>query len=513
MSEEDLRRILAYLQAAEFLYERTLFPDLEYTFRHALTHQVVYGSMLQERKKILHERVVQAIERLYPDRLSEQVERLAHHASRGEVWEKAARYLRQAGARAAARSAHREAVGLFEGALTAFRHLPETRETLEDAIDLRFDLRASLLPLGEHERVFEYLREAERLCESLDDPRRLGRVYDYMSYYFFIAGRLAEARTFGQRAHAIAETVEDLPLQVTANLGLGMASVVSGDYVEGERFFRGVVQLLAGDLSRERFGQSGFPAVLSRSWLARSLAERGEFCEGITHGQEGVRIAEAVAQPYSQIAACWRLGYLYGVKGEYPQAIRLLERGLALSREWNILLYAPAVSSSLGHVYALSGRVPEGLLLLEQASTTYEDMGVRGLDSLGAARLGEAYLLADRIEDARACADHALMVARERGARGDEAYALRILGEITSRGNSPDPETADTYYQQAMALGEELGIRPLVAHCHLGLGRLYLRTGKQQHAQEHLAAAIRMFHEMDMGFWLERAEAEVKGLG
>ena len=131
---------------------------------------------------------------------------------------------------------------------------------------------------------------------------------------------------------------------------------------------------------------------------------------------------------------------------------------------------------------------------------------ISGLDRFDSP--GPAYLLADRIEDARACVDRALMVARERGARGDEAYALRLLGEITSRGNSPDPETADTYYQQAMALGEELGIRPLVAHCHLGLGRLYLRTGKQQHAQEHLAAAIRMFHEMDMGFWLERAEAE-----
>ncbi|HSB72512.1 MAG TPA: adenylate/guanylate cyclase domain-containing protein [Candidatus Methylomirabilis sp.] len=513
LPEEVLRQGLTHLQAAEFLYEISLFPDLEYTFKHALTSQVAYGSLLLERRRALHARIVEAIERLYPDRLAEQVDRLAHHAFRGEVWEKAAIYLRQAGARAAARSAHREAVGLFEGALTVFRHLPETRQTLEDAIDLRFDLRASLAPLGEHERVFEYLREAERLCESLDDPRRLGRVYDYMSYYFFLTGRLADARTLGQRAHAIAERVGDLPLQVTANLGLGMASVASGDYVEGEGFFRGVVQLLAGDLSHERFGQAGFPAVLSRSWLARSLAERGEFCEGITHGQEGVRIAEAIAQPYSLIAACWRLGYLYGVKAEYPQAIRLLERGLALSCEWNIPLYAPAVSSTLGHVYALSGRVPEGLLLLEQASTTYEDMGVRGLDSLGAARLGEAYLLADRVEDARACVDRALMVARARGARGDEAYALRLLGEITSRGNSPDPETADTYYQQAMTLGEELGIRPLVAHCHLGLGRLYLRTGKRQRAQEHLAAAMRMFHEMDMGFWLERAEAEVKGLG
>ncbi|HSB81057.1 MAG TPA: adenylate/guanylate cyclase domain-containing protein [Candidatus Methylomirabilis sp.] len=511
-AEDELRVAIGRLQAAEFLYEARLFPDIEYSFKHALTHEVAYGSLLQDHRRTLHGRIVEAMEGLYADRLAEQVERLANHAFRGEVWAKAARYLRQAGARAAARSAHREAVGLFEGALTAVRHLPETRETLEGAIDLRFDLRASLTPLGEHERVFEYLREAERLCESLDDQRRLGQVYDHMSYYFFINGRLADARSFGQQAHAIAETLGDLPLQVTASFELGVAAVASGDYVGGEQFFRRVVQLLAGDLSRERFGQAGFPAVLSRSWLALSLAERGEFCEGITHGQEGVRIAEAVAQPYSLIAACLRLGSLYGVKGEYPQAIRLLERGLALSREWNIPIYAPPVSSSLGHVYALSGHIPEGLLLLEQASTTYEAMGVRVLNSLGVARLGEAYLLADRIEDARACADRALMVARERGARGDEAYALRLLGEITSRGDPSDLETADTHYHQAMALGEALGMRPLVARCHLDLGKLARRTGNRARAMEHLTTATAMYREMDMQFWLEQAGAEMMAL-
>jgi class 3 adenylate cyclase/tetratricopeptide (TPR) repeat protein len=510
-AEDELRAAIGRLQAAEFLYEARLFPALEYSFKHALTHEVAHGSILQDRRRVLHGRIVEAVERLYADRLTEQVERLAHHASRGEVWEKAARYLRQAGARAAARSAHREAVGLFEEALTAFRHLPETRETLEDAVDLRFDLRASLTPLGEHERVFEYLREAERLCERLDDPRRLGRVYDYMSYYFFINGRLADARTFGQRAHGIAEKVGDLPLQVTANLGLGIASVASGDYVEGERFFLGVVQLLAGELSRERFGQAGFPAVLSRSWLAWSLAERGEFSEGITHGQEGVRLAEAVAQPYSLIAACWRLGYLYGVKGEYPQAIRLLERGLALSHEWNIPFYAPAVSSSLGHVYALSGRVPEGLTLLEHALTTYESKGMRTLHSRAAAHLGEAYLLAERRQDALAVTTGAVKLAHEGGQRGAEAHALRLLGEIASASDPPEIEAAEGYYRQAIALSEEREMRPLVAKCQLGLGRLHRRAGKPQHAQEYLAAAIRMFREMDMGFWLERAEAEALG--
>ena len=181
LPEEALRRGLAQLQAAEFLYETSLFPELEYTFKHALTHEVAYGSLLQERRRALHARIVEAIEALSADRLAEQVERLAHHALRGEVWDKAVAYCRQAGAKAAARSAYREAVAYFEQALAALRHLPESRETLEQAIDLRLDLRNALIALGELGAIFDHLREAETLA---DGPRRsapagLGlRLYD-----------------------------------------------------------------------------------------------------------------------------------------------------------------------------------------------------------------------------------------------------------------------------------------------------------------------------------------------
>src|SRR4029434_8062670 len=126
------------LQAAEFLYEAQFFPEIEYTFKHAVTHEVTYGTLLNERRRALHARIVGAFERFYPDRLIENVERLAHHAVRGELWEKAVTYFRQAGRKALARSANREAVSCFEQALSAHEHLLETRETLEQAIDLRF---------------------------------------------------------------------------------------------------------------------------------------------------------------------------------------------------------------------------------------------------------------------------------------------------------------------------------------------------------------------------------------
>jgi class 3 adenylate cyclase/tetratricopeptide (TPR) repeat protein len=204
LPEADLHRGLAHLQAAEFLYETQLFPEREFTFKHALTHEVAYNGLLQERRRGLHAHIVEAIEGLSPERLTEHVDRLAHHALRGEVWDKTLAYSRQAGAKAMARSAYREAVTCFEQALAALAQLPERRDTLEQAIDLRFDLRNALQPLGEHTQIFDCLHAAEPLAERLGDPQRLGRLACYLCFYFSVMGEHDRAIAAGQRALGLA---------------------------------------------------------------------------------------------------------------------------------------------------------------------------------------------------------------------------------------------------------------------------------------------------------------------
>src|SRR6516165_6127713 len=172
--DEGLPHRLARLQAAEFLYETSVSPDAAYTFKHALTHEVAYGSLLQKRRRALHARTVEAIEGLYPERLAEHVERLAHHALQGEAWEKAVVFLHQAGTKAAERSAYREATAYFEQALDALRHLPQEPEWQERAIDLHLDASHDLLMLGEQTKSVDHARQAEALAESLGDERRMG---------------------------------------------------------------------------------------------------------------------------------------------------------------------------------------------------------------------------------------------------------------------------------------------------------------------------------------------------
>jgi tetratricopeptide (TPR) repeat protein len=308
-------------------------PQWQALDKHALTHEVAYGSLLQERRRALHARIVEALEALYPDRLAEQVERLAHHAFRGEAWEKAVTYLRQAGAKALARSAYLEAKTCFEQALAALHPLPTTRQKVKRAIDLRLDLRLSLFPLGELAKVLGYLREAEELSRTLDDLRRLGWVSAYMcGHHVHTGGRVTEMRTFAQRVEGIAERLGDVPLQIAAQYYLGAASQLAGNYRATERVCRNLMQSLPGQQTRDESGLVVSPAGFSRAQVARALAERGVFDEGDAHGREAIRIAEALDHPLSVVVGCLNLAYLESVRGELSQAARLLDRVAAPDR-------------------------------------------------------------------------------------------------------------------------------------------------------------------------------------
>jgi len=512
MPDDRVRDGLIQLQAGEFLYETSVLTDLEYTFKHALTHGVAYGSLLQDRRHALHARIVEVIETLYQDRLTEQVERLAHHALRGEMWEKAVTYLRQAGAKALAHSAYREAVACLEQALTALHRLPDTRRTIEHAIDLQLDLRQALFPLGELARVLGYLREAERLARTLDDPRRLGWVSAYMcGHHLHTGSHVAEVRTLAQRVETISERLGDGALHIAAQYYL-TASYLSGDYGTTKRACRTLMKSLPDHRPREKFGLAVSPAVMARATLARALAECGEFDEGDTHGREAIRIAEELDYPFSVAVGCRDLAYLKIVKGELSQAALLLERAVAQCREGNFN-QTPVVLGALGHVYAWSGRIEEGVSYLQQALSVYDAEGIGFHQSLTVEQLGEAYLLAGQVDNARACADRALMLARGRGERGNQVWALRLLGDIASHHDRLDVATAAAHYDAALSLASELEMRPLVAHCHHGLGELYRRTGNPGQAQQHLTAAAGMFGEMGMTYWLERGRARFSGVG
>jgi class 3 adenylate cyclase/tetratricopeptide (TPR) repeat protein len=503
LPDESLRAGLAQLQAAELLYETSFFPESEYTFKHALTHEVAYGGLLHETRRALHARIVSAIERLHPGRLGEHVERLAHHALRGGLREQAVGFLRQAGAKAAARSAHREAVAFFEQALEVLEAGGPAGSALETAIDLVFDLRASLAPLGEFTRTLAHLRRAEARAETLGDRGRLGWVSAYLTQSYYTIGQQADAIRSAERAREIAIALDDVPLQIAAAFGLGQAHHVLGDYRAARQHLGHAVAAVEGEWSRERWGMAGLVSVAARIWLAASLADVGEFGEAVVRAREGLALAEAADHPWSIAGISMTLGFVHLSRGHLEEAAPVLDRGIAFSREMDLTAWLPMLLCARGVADVRSGRVAEGLLLLEEGVKRADALRILSRHALRLTWLAEGYLRAGRVAEAVGTATEAHRLASEHGEQGYAAGALRMLGEATSDASR---------YAEAITSAGALGMRPLEALCHLGLGTLARRAGDRERAKTCLAAAVGLLREMDMRHWLGQAETELSAL-
>ncbi len=507
--EPALRLSLAQLQAGEFVYEVGVGPRVEYTFKHALTHQVAYESLLPERRRELHARILAALEAPGPEPTLDQVDRLAEHAVRGEVWERAVHYLTQAGHRALARSAGREAALCFTRSLDILPRLPRGRERLERAIDLRCDLRTALLPLAELDRILGHLQEAEPLAVELGDPHRLGQLLVYMTGQRYLMGAYDDALEYGHRALAITESGRDFNLSISTHTYVGQVNLARGAYREAVLSFKRNVDLIVGPMVQERFGLPQLPSVHSRTCLVWTLAELGEFAEGAVRGQEAIEIAEAADQPLSLTVALSGPGVLHVRQGDWPRAVPLLERALELSQTWNIPLWFPRVASALGLAYALEGRHAEALSLLEAAVAQGEAMRLEGGHSLLLTWLAEGHLLAGRTDRALETVNRALGLARRHRERGYEAWALRLSAEALRRAEPARRDEARALARDGLALAETLGMRPLCAHFRLELGRAERERGGDGEALGHLEAARDEFARLGMARHRALALAEL----
>jgi len=508
-SEEALRRGLTHLQAAEFLYEASLFPDLEYTFRHALTHEVAYGGLLHERRGALHARIAEAIERLYPDRLEEQTERLAHHAFRGALWPRAVQYLQRAGQRAVGRNVFRQAATHFDEALRALAQLPASREGEELRFDLTLGLRYAVGPLGELDRTLDCSRRAVTLAEALGDQGRLTRAMSGLINALTLSGDAAGAVAQGERALALVETTSDIGQQLYIRWVLGQALTSLGDFRRASRLLERNLEVLGGDTAYLNPGGHALVGVQTRTWSAWCLAELGEFDRALTEAEAGARAGMALDTAINRLSVAYSLGMPRVLRGDLAGAIPVLEGGLAIVRDMNILMWFPVFAGFLGHAYALSGRLTGGFALLDEALSVGERK-MRMNRGLLLSFLSEASLLAGRPGEAIAAAERGLEWTRARQERAQSTRNLRALAEAMAQKDPPDFGLADRLCREAAAQAEELGMRPLLARCHLDLGKLARRTGQRERAQEHLGTATTMLREMGMRLWLEQAEAELR---
>jgi class 3 adenylate cyclase/tetratricopeptide (TPR) repeat protein len=494
LEPDDLHRALSRLTAAELLVEACLFPELELTFRHAVTHEVTYGSLVSERRRELHGCILEALAPTSPVH-GEPLSQLAHHAYRAGRWAEAVQYLRRTAGVALDRGAAEEAATCLERALEALAHLPEISERLATEIDTRLELRSALFQLGRHTSIAEHLAHAQARAEQIGDEGRLGWIHIYHAHHFGAEGEDARSEAAALMALDSATRSGDQALELKATFHLVQLYARTAQYARAVRLNRRLVDAM-DSASPAGADISSAQLVVARLWLLWCLAELGSFDEGFQRAEAMIR---AALEPLERLTAQLGLGLLYLRQGRLAEAIVTLERALPLCRTGNLAVWFPAIASPLGYACALSGRVADGLSLLEQAVEATAQRG--GVHALRIAHVAEARLLAGDAEKARELAALALEAARMRGERAHEAYALRVLGLVAT---GPSSAEAERHLRAAADLADELEMRPLAAQTRLDLVPVYERLGMKETRD---AAAVEAAHRLEsiaMLDWLGR---------
>ena len=502
----DLDAALERLSVSGLVSRRGTPPDATYSFKHALVQDAAYVTMLKSRRRQLHSSIGTVLVERFPAMAERLPEVVARHYTEAGLAREAIGYWRRAGRLASTRSANREAVASFEQALHLLEAQPESRERLEQAIDIRTELWSALQPLNDRARMGEHLREAEVLAHALGDQHRLAQSATLRANQCLAAGDYDEAVRFGQEALTIARALGNREIETGVAICVAQTRASRGELRDAATLLERLVAL-AGDLHYEQLAMPFIPSALSGAYLADVLSQFGRFDEAVGHAEAAVQIAEAADHSVTLYFALLDLGRAHLRRGDLPSATRVLERCLDLCRTRQIAVGTPFVAAALGAAYALAGRADEALPLVAGAVEEFRSRPRHTRPALILLYAGMTCLSVGRVDDAAGHAREALTLTRRLGARGGEAHALCLAGDVASTGGDED---ASGYYREGLALAEELGIRPLVAHCHLGLGKLYRRTGARKQAQQYLVTATAMYRDMGMTYWLEQAEAEMR---
>ena len=499
----DLRRELTQLQAAEFLYEISLFPEVEYTFKHALTLEVAYQSLLRERRRTLHERVLHTLESRPGKAGQENIELLAHHAVRGDVWPRAAMYLFRAGARAQAEARYGAATAFYTASLEALQRLgPAADRGLE--LDVRLELWSTRISTGQVDDMDELGANIEALARALDDGPRLARVQvrqaQAIALTAAITGTLDSAI---ERAHEASRRADatDVRTRSYAQFIAGVACRDLGRMEAALGEFDAGIKLFSTDAVSGHEPGLVYPIYVSLcGWRAEARAALGNLDAALASAQDALRVAVDIKHPSSVSIANAFLGYVHLVRGAVDDAVPILERGLAISEEHELVHGICANGLYLAWALLLTGRRAAGL-----------DALTRGLARPPGTLLqwtrfhtvtATVHLMAGQAAAARLEITRGLTASAERDARGYRAPLLRLDAErLAAEG---DLATAQTRADEARALALELGTRPELAHCHATLAHIAGRAGDTATATTHHATARAIFDELGMTLWSAR---------
>ena len=498
-SQEEIRLSLARLQAAEFLYETSLFPEIEYTFKHALTHEVAYGSVLQERRRVFHARIVEAIEKLYSERVSEQVERLAHHASRGELWGKAVNYLHQAGKKAVGHSATREAIAYFEQALDALKHLPESRQTIEKAINIRVDLGPALIATSGFSapEVEENYTRARELCEQSGETLQLFPVLWGLARVRDTRGELKEGRVLAEQLLDLAQRAQEPALLLEAHHELWANLSALGELTTARLHVeRGFALYDPRKHRQHAFLYGGHdPGVCCAFHAAEVLWQLGYPDQALQKSRESLIMARELSHPSTMSFALSFAAWFHQCRGDRQAVKANVEESMALATEQG---FSPRRGEDFlrGWLLVEEGDSDAGITHMSKilGSQVTRRLSSRWMAHC-AALLAEVLRERGRISEALNVVTEAIGRTQQSGGRYYEAELHRIKGELLLAQFPRASERAENCFIQAIEVANNQRAKSLELRAAMSLSRLWDTQGKTVEARQLLGDIYGWFTE------------------
>jgi len=499
-TEDVLHRALGELQATEFLYETRLFPDIEYTFKHALTHEVTYGTLLNDRRRTLHARIVEAIERSYGDRLGEQVDLLAHHAVRGEVWEKAVVYLREAGTKALMRSANTDAVNYLTRGLGVVEALPERGEGERHELALLLALGPALqaakgLGASEAESVFVRARE---LSERFGDPRAAFQALwgQWMSEAG--QGRIEPARRLGSELLGLAARANDRALTLEAHHAMWATSFWLGELAAARAHTDQGIALYDREQHRSlAFLYGGHdPGACCQYFSAWLLWFAGRPVQAVVAAEAAIALANQLAHPpTTAIGLTWACGLFY-LERDVEATGRHARRLIDLSTEQDLPAWRAAGLVFDGWARAETGERVAGVTQIQEGVAASKTTGtLLSLAPLYMLALADALLKSGQPVEGLTAVDETLASMATSGVRVFHSEFHRLRGELLLERSPSDHAEAEACFRLAVDVARHQGAHGWELRAATSLGRLLGRRGKRDEARQTLADVYHRFTE------------------
>jgi len=506
---EELKSCLLNLQGLEFIYEKNLFPELEYIFKHALTQQVAYNSLLLKKRKELHESIGTAIEELYPDRLEEFYEMLAHHYARTDNLEKAYQYLKLSGDKTSGHYANKEAFYFYREALKTLKQMPENEESRKRIIEVLLLMESPMKLLAYPEDSLQILEEGELLAKEYGDLRSLAILYSNIGLCHSFKGDSKQGMRYAEYCFDMAAKIEDIELMAPTAFNLCSSYAITGEYVRTVQVAPRVLALLEktgreSDAFGVAFNFNLYSALSAYYGNATGLL--GNFKEGEALCEKALRFVQNTDNLYSLGFVELMYGLVYIAKGDGENAVNHLQKAVAYGEEGQIIPVVSLASGLLGWGYRLLGNLETARQYIEKGLQIQEDTGLAMLMSLNKVALSMVHFDLGDLDSARMCAEEALELARGNDEKWPLAMSWIFLGMVLGKADKSQCNQAEEYMLQGIKLYNKWKLRPLCSEGYLYLGELYADTGQKGKALENLKRAASEFQEMGMDYWLSRTQ-------